>query len=150
MKAPALSVDQVAREMAPILAEYPVVAAAYLFGSCVRGELGDGSDVDVGLVLQRRGETALDHLRTLGELTARLEQATAPWPVDLVVLEPQGPLFCHRVLLEGRLIYEADRARRVDFESDTYVRAFDFRPTFELATRGKRAALKRWLAEYRR
>ena len=38
---------------------------------------------------------------------------------------------------------EADRRRRVDFESDVFPRAFDFRPTYELATRGKVGALKR-------
>jgi hypothetical protein len=67
----------------------------------------------------------------------------------VIDLEVQGPILGHRVLLEGRRIYVADEARRVDFESDTLVRAFDFRPTYELATRGKVAAMRRWRRQQR-
>lgn len=44
-------------------------------------------------------------------------------------------------------MYEGDRDRRIDFESETMVRAFDFWPTYELATRGKEQALRAWLAK---
>jgi hypothetical protein len=64
-----------------------------------------------------------------------------------VDLEAQGPIFCHRVLCEGRRLYEGDHQRRVDFESEVIVRAHDFRPTYDLATRGKPAALRRWLRQ---
>lgn len=55
------------------------------------------------------------------------------WSSALVLLEAQGPIFQHRVLSEGRLVLDADRSRRIDFESDAYVRYFDFLPTYELA-----------------
>lgn len=142
--APAL--EGVIPTLREVLRRYPQVAAAYVFGSLARGEAGPESDLDVGLLLRRKGETALDHHRMLGDLAGRLESHVAGRNVDLVVLEAQGPIFCHRVLMEGALVYEADRGRRIDFESSTYVRAMDFRPTYETATRGKLAAVRQWLA----
>ena len=132
--------------MYPTFARFVQLAAVYLFGSVARGEAGAESDLDLGLVFRKRGETALDHHWMLCDLASRLEASAGGRALDLVVLESQGFLFRHRVLLDGILIYEADRARRVDFESETFSRAFDFRPTYELATRGRLAAILRQLA----
>jgi len=131
----------------PCFAEHPEIAAVYLFGSAARGEAGAESDLDLGIVFCRRGATARDHHELLGRLAYSLSRVVGHERLDLVVLEPQGPIFCHRVLLEGRCVYEMDRDRRVDFESETLVRAFDFRPTWELATRGKVEGLRRWLKQ---
>ncbi|MBI2897431.1 MAG: nucleotidyltransferase domain-containing protein [Deltaproteobacteria bacterium] len=136
-----------AGELARALEPHPAVAVAYLFGSVARGEARPGSDLDVGIVFTRRGETARDHLALIGELAARIEGLGGLRDVDLVVLESQGPIFCHRVISEGVLVYERDPERRVDFESDTIVRALDFRPTYELAARGQVRGLRRWLRE---
>lgn len=144
-----LDLDELARGMQPILAEHPEVAAAWVFGSAARGELRFDSDVDVGILLRERGATVHAHDRLLAALAARFEALTSPYPVDVVLLEPQGPIFCHQVLLEGRLIYDADPERRVDFVSDTLVRAFDFRPTHELAVRGQAEGILRRLKERR-
>jgi predicted nucleotidyltransferase len=121
----------------------PEIAAVYLFGSVARGDPRPDSDVDLGILFRQRGDTALDHHRLLGDFASRIEADLQGRPVDLVVLESQGYLFRHRVLLEGKLLYQADRERRVGFESETCVRAFDFRPTYELATRGRIAAIRR-------
>ena len=110
-----------------------------------RGDAGPASDVDVGVLLAARGAGAASHHRLVGELASRLEQITFPRPLDLILLEDQGLTFRHEVLLEGRLLYEGDRERRIDFESDTVARALDFRPTWEIATSGRIAGLRRWL-----
>jgi predicted nucleotidyltransferase len=141
------SLEALASRMRPILAERPEIAAAWIFGSAARGELRPDSDIDVGILLRTRGETAADHHRMIGALASRLETATAPHPVDVVVLETQGVMFAHRALVEGRLILEADRDRRIDFESDTVVRALDFAPTHALAVRGQAAGIRRRLRE---
>ena len=135
------------RRLRPIFRQYPAVAAVYLFGSVSRGTACEGSDLDLGLVLDRNDSE--DRHRLLGDLAARLEAVAETRPIDLVVLNVQGPVFCHEVILEGRLIYESDRERRIDFESDTIVRALDFRPTLEIATRGYLPAFRRWLRSYR-
>lgn len=135
--------------IARICADYPELAAVYLFGSHARGDARLDSDVDIGVVFRRRGDTALDHYLMLGDLASRLEGPAGGRLLDIVVLEPQGPIFCHQVLSEGRLVYEGDRERRIDFESETYSRYFDFKPTYDIATRGLLEATRRRLRERR-
>lgn len=135
--------------MRPILGRYPRIAAAWLFGSAARGELREGSDVDVGLLLVDPRSTAADEYAMLGDLAARLEAVTAPRPVDIVLLEHQGPVFAHQALIDGRRIVEHDRTRRIEFEAATVMRGIDFRPTWELARAGQLAGLRRRLRETR-
>jgi predicted nucleotidyltransferase len=138
--------DALRDAIAAELRSFPEVAAAYLFGSVARGTARSDSDVDVGIVY-RRGASAAVHDRVVAALGPVLLRVTGRERADLVDLAAQGPIFAHQVLCEGRRIYEADRDRRVDFESDVIARALDFRPTYEIATRGKAAALRRWLRE---
>jgi len=112
----------------------------------VRGALRFDSDVDVA-VLFANGATCRDG--ALAAFAARLEAFTSPYHVDAVDLGEQGVIFAHEVLCTGRLVFEADRERRVDFVSTTCVRAFDFRPTHELAVRGQREGLLRRLGTQR-
>lgn len=140
-------VDRLAEGVRAAAERHPEIAAVYLFGSVARGEARADSDVDLGIVFKRRGATALEHHRLLGDFASRVEPYCGGRPLDLVVLESQGCLFRHQVLLEGRRLYEGDRDRRVDFESETYVRAFDFRPTYEIATRGRISAIRRHLRD---
>jgi len=142
-----LSEEPEIEEIKTILAEFPDICAVYLFGSKVRGDDKTESDVDLGLVFRKRGKSRLEHNRMLGELASRLEQITYPHHVDLVSLEEQGPVFCLKVLQEGRLIFQSNRKRRIDFESDVYVRGLDFLPTYNLATRGRIAGFRRWLEQ---
>lgn len=135
--------------MRPILVRFPGIAAAWLFGSAARGQLRPDSDVDVGLLLQDPKAKAVDVYAMLGELTARLEVVVAPRRVDLVLLEHQGPVFAHEALIDGKLIVEPDRQRRIDFESATVMRGIDFRPTWELATAGQAAGLRQRLRSLR-
>jgi predicted nucleotidyltransferase len=132
-----------------ILARHPEIAAAWLFGSAARGQLRPDSDVDIGLLLQDPSARAADVYAMLGELTARLEVVVAPRTVDLVLLEHQGPVFAHGALIDGLLIVEHDRQRRIDFESKTVMRGIDFRPTWELATAGQAAGLQKRLRSMR-
>jgi predicted nucleotidyltransferase len=132
------------RAIASVLAGFPAVAAAWLFGSEARGEARPDSDVDIGILLRDPRSTALDVHREIGAMAARLESVAPGRAIDLVLLEPQGPVFRHRVLSEGRLVYEADRARRLVFEAETYVRYFDWAPTHQLASRAAIEARRAW------
>lgn len=134
-----------AERLAAILGTYPQIAAAYLFGSTARGDARADSDVDIGVVLRQRGGTGLDHYRMLADLASRLESVVPGRAVDLVLLEPQGPTFCLKVLVEGKRVYEADRNRRVDFESETMIRAYDEAPTRRMEDRVRRRRVLSWL-----
>lgn len=135
----------IAAQIAAVMQRVPEVAAAYLFGSVARGCATAQSDLDVGVVYRERCSDA--HERVATGIAIALARATGVEEIDVVELEAQGPIFAHRVLCDGIRAYEGDAARRVDFESETIVRALDFMPTYRLATRGKPAALRRWLEE---
>lgn len=64
-----------------ILADYPAVERAILYGSRAKGNHRPGSDIDLTLMGDR-----LD-LRTLGEIAARLEDSPIPYQVDLSLWE---------------------------------------------------------------
>jgi predicted nucleotidyltransferase len=53
--------------------------------------------------------------RRLG-LMGEVEDALARRPADVVVLNDAPPLLTYQALREGRLIFERDRAARVEFE----------------------------------
>jgi predicted nucleotidyltransferase len=148
MDAPPDGSDTFEQRLGSVFLDYPEIAAVYLFGSVARGTDVDGSDLDLGLLFGPDAPVDESH-RLLGDLAAQLESAAGGRPIDLVVLNAQGPVFCHEVILEGRLIYESDRERRIDFESDTIIHALDFRPTLEIATQGYLPAFRRWLRSYR-
>ena len=130
--------------IARVLATFPEVSAAWLFGSEARGEARPDSDLDVALLLRDPKQTALHLTQTLGRMAAELERVAPGRRVDLVLLEAQGPIFQHRALSEGRLVYDSDPRRRVDFESDSYVRYFDFLPTHQLAARHALSGFGSW------
>jgi predicted nucleotidyltransferase len=135
--------------IAGVLADYDQVAAGYIFGSMARGAQTRNSDLDVAVVFARRGAGALQHHRDLGDIANRLEGLSPSGRVDVIAIESQGPVFQHRVLAEARLVFERDRWRRIDFESDAHVRYFDWRPTYEIARRAHRRGFRRWLESRR-
>ncbi len=92
------------------------VVLAYLYGSQARGDAGPLSDVDVAV--QFRPDMAEDErfqrvLRLMGELGS-VWQRDKVYVVDLV---STSPLLRHRVYRDGRLLYCADDAIRVRFET---------------------------------
>lgn len=137
--------DELVASLRRVLSGVPEIAAAYLFGSWARGCARADSDLDVGLVFRRRGETALDHRRLMGDLASRLDGLIPSHRVDLVVLESQGPVFCHQVLQTAILVHEGDRNRRLDFVSDSIARGLDFLPTYEIAARASLDSARAWL-----
>jgi hypothetical protein len=96
-------------------------------------------------VLGDSNPVAADHYWMVADIASRLEVALGGRPIDVVLLEPRGPMFCHEVLRDGRRVYTADRDRCVDFESDTHIRYLDFRPTWEIAARERVRGMRRWL-----
>lgn len=135
--------------IAHALRSFPDVSAAWLFGSEARQEARPESDVDVALLLRNRKQTALEVVPTLGRIAAQLEQVAPGRRIDLVLIEAQGPVFQHRALSEGRLVYDVDPQRRVDFVSDAYVRYFDFLPTHQLAERHALSGFRDWFEGHR-
>jgi predicted nucleotidyltransferase len=101
------------------------LACAYLFGSYARGEEKQGSDVDLAILYRETPPATLEGLGLdiADALSARLKRK-----VDVVVLNSASPDLVHRVLRDGILVLETDRAARVRFEVKKRSEYFDVLP----------------------
>ena len=87
--------------------------AVYLFGSVARGEAGAKSDVDLGVLFATDPPATLDAPQFALEVElGRLLRA----PVQVVALNRASADLVHRVLRDGRLVLDRDRAARIRFE----------------------------------
>jgi len=92
------------------------VALAYLYGSQARGDAGPLSDVDVAVQFghdvpeSERFDRLLHLIGELGSVFRRND-------VYVVDLADASPLLRHRVYYDGRVLYCADDAERVRFET---------------------------------
>jgi predicted nucleotidyltransferase len=115
-----MDVDEAA--VAEVLADAGV-RVAYLFGSRASNRHRATSDADIAVL----GAARLDLLER-ERLADRLRNILAVPDVDLVILE-EAPLELRgRVVQEGRTIYAADPAERVNFEVRSRSEYFDFLP----------------------
>lgn len=119
------------RAIGKIVAECPAVSCAWVFGSVARGDASCRSDLDVAVLLgQPPTREDVDALRAMA---AALEPYAPSRRVDVVMLGPQGPIFRHRLLREGRLVLDRDPTRRIDFEARTISEYLDWKPTHDIA-----------------
>jgi predicted nucleotidyltransferase len=101
------------------------LVAAYLFGSVARGTDSSNSDIDVGILLRTAPSGELNDLRF--ELEGHLERALGR-RTQVVILNNAPPDLLHRVLRDGRLLLESDRAARIRFEVRARNEYFDLLP----------------------
>lgn len=101
--------------------------AVYLFGSVARGTSRTTSDVDVGVLLARppSGFSGLN-LDLEGSLESALGQRA-----QVVVMNKAPVDLVHRILRDGRLVYEGDHRARVAFEVKARNEYFDLLPYLE-------------------
>jgi hypothetical protein len=98
---------------------------AYLFGSFARGTARHASDVDLAVLFREPPESRLaaGPLDLEGDLERVLGR-----PVQLVVLNRAPADLVHRVLRDGRVVLDRDRAARIRFEIDKRNEYFDLEP----------------------
>jgi predicted nucleotidyltransferase len=129
-------------EIARIIERHEAIAAAWLIGSVARGDARPESDLDVAILLRPGAAEDQDDLL---RLSIDLERFSPSGRVDVVVLGPQGPVFRHRVLREGRLLVDRDAAARHELEERTIVEYLDWKPTHDIAMRSTWEGLRRRL-----
>ncbi|HUP63123.1 MAG TPA: nucleotidyltransferase domain-containing protein [Thermoanaerobaculia bacterium] len=100
-------------------------AAVYLFGSRARDDWKEGSDVDVGVLLESEPEPGLKAF--CFDLQYELEDDLKR-KVDLVVLNHASAELRHYVLRGECLILDRDPSRRIQFEVQTRREYFDLLP----------------------
>ncbi len=101
------------------------LVAVYLFGSVARGTDSSNSDVDVGILLRAAPTGEINDLRFVleGDLERALGRRT-----QVVILNNAPPDLVHRVLCDGRLLLDRDRAARIRFEVRARNEYFDLLP----------------------
>jgi len=99
-------VDEIERALAGVLDRWPLVRAAWLFGSVATGESGPLSDIDVGVL--GAGVLSFDER---AQLTVDLSRA-AGRSCDVVLVEQASPVLGMAVVDTGRrfLCRDADAA----------------------------------------
>lgn len=98
-------------ELKTVFRKYENIACAYVFGSAVKSFLMPESDIDFAILTEdgsfdQKAILAYELEKSLGFI----------FPVDLVVLNIQKLIFQHTVIKEGKIVYEQDRNKRVQFE----------------------------------
>jgi predicted nucleotidyltransferase len=119
------------------------VVSAYLFGSHAEARAHRESDVDIGVLLDRRTlPSTRDRFEAGLRLSSRLQSALATRSVDLVVLNDAPPSLGRHVVRGRRLVCfdaEADHA----LVRDVQLRAADLEPFLRRTRRLKLQALAR-------
>ena len=108
------TLDKLTTTLRRYLASQSDVVAGYIFGSMAQGQAKPGGDLDVAVLLSDDLDGEARFMRRL-RLGTEVEEAIG-YRTDLVVLNDAPPLLQHQVLKHGRLVFERDRAARVEFE----------------------------------
>lgn len=120
------------------LADTPMAApdtlvCAWLFGSRARGTARAQSDLDLAVLFSQDPPRTLAGLHL--DLADRLTGALGV-PVDLVILNRAPVDLAYRVLRDGVLVGDWDRAKRIRFEVRLRNEYFDLFPHLRLYRRG--------------
>ncbi len=114
------------RDLQDVLRDYFVrreeVLLAYLFGSHARGE-EQGSDYDFGVLLRAGTDPDCRHV-----LAHELGSLLGTQAVDVILLREAPVELAYNIISEGVLVFERDRAERVEFEASLMAKYCDFLP----------------------
>lgn len=114
--------------LADLAAATPGIVSVYLFGSVAEGREHAESDVDIGVLLDRRsfpGERERFECRLL--LSTRMSEA-AGRDADVVILNDAPPQFARAVIHRGERIFCADAELDHAFVRDAQLLAADIDP----------------------
>lgn len=93
------------------------VIAVYLFGSQVKGDTDKFSDFDLAVLFQENWQVE-NRWNIVGDLLGRAFSVVGQDKADVVDLSGQPLWFQREVVRTGKVIYEADRERRVIYEEE--------------------------------
>lgn len=122
------SVDLLIKPLRKFFKKEKEVLFCYLFGSLVYGDFISKSDIDLAVCLDER--KCQDFFEKKLELISKISTLLKK-EVDIIILNIAPPFFRYVVIKEGKLIFEADKERRIDFELRTFNEYFDFKPILE-------------------
>ncbi len=121
MKAPLTTKEKITEAVASFSAAQPLVQAAYLFGSAVRGHFSMESDIDIAILFScpPDGLRLLDLQEDLIALLGR--------QVDLVNLNHASPILATQVLKYGESVFERSAHAAREFRVRTMFAYYDLK-----------------------
>jgi predicted nucleotidyltransferase len=128
---PRLTDVEVVSRLQNILSRSPIagVVSAYVFGSVREHRAHQESDVDMGIVLDRRFyPDERSRFEAQVELRRHLSPAAVGREVDLVVLNDASPVLSRRIVSAGERLVCQDAAADQAFRRDVQLRAADLDP----------------------
>lgn len=121
---------QPVKTLTDILLQYGEIAFAYLFGSYVKGTVGEDSDLDVAIYFTPRSKPFdLEdeyYFESEDDIWSAVEKKTG-LETDLIVLNRSPATVCAAVLLEGKSLFIRDRYVHWDFFLRATTLAEEFR-----------------------
>jgi predicted nucleotidyltransferase len=109
------------------------ILAVYLFGSEAEGTATPESDIDIGIVLNNPEN--LEDTRPLYHAVytelSRVFKPTFLKELDIVFLQNAPLTLQYHAITYGRILYEEDQMKRVDYEERVISMYMDFRPVLE-------------------
>ena len=125
-----LNVSSIKRAVVRHLSGRREIEAAYIFGSVAAGRTRKNSDIDIAVLVDRSvrpGRMLKYRLQLMADLGSALRRSD----VDVVILNEAPPLLAHRVLSQGKLVFERSASARVRFQVRTASLYLDLVPFFE-------------------
>ena len=107
----ALDIDAVKKTVADVCKAYAEIIAAYLFGSAVKAQLKETSDIDIAILLDHSSHMDFFIPGFMVELEKKLERR-----VDIVVLNRAGEVLKYEVRRTGQIIFDRNPMIRKRFE----------------------------------
>lgn len=109
------------------------VQSLYLFGSRAQGAQHDLSDYDYAVLMKKSGyqkgdSTYFALYDLLSEISPRSLENDA---IDIVFLRDAGLELRFHVIRYGKVLFDADPLRRLDFEAQTTLLYCDYRPILD-------------------
>ena len=116
------------------------ILAVYLFGSLVRGESGNASDIDLAFLLDEKLYKA-DPIIAMSPAHLIAAQVGIKFnrETDVTILNSASLEIAYEVITSGKCLYELDPDMRMEYELKIKGMFFDFKPFLE-ELRAKRLA----------
>jgi len=112
------------------LAKNKTVQFAYLFGSFLKRK--DARDIDVAVYLKSRKDS-WKRAQEIGDVLEKAIDYT--WPIDVHALNEAVPAFRFRVLADGKLLLERNKAERLTWEAHAMSQYQDIKPMLDFYDR---------------
>ena len=122
-----------------VLQKHEEIVVAYIYGSSVRGQMRDDSDIDIGLLLREDFQQDALYPARIAEEIAR--SCGLKREIDVRVLNDMPITFLHQVLKYGVLILSRDERKRIEFETWVWDMYLDYKPFFERFNETRRKRL---------